>query len=216
MKKIKLNSVRPDIDYSKPVPASKMVPEWFRKIPGVINGQETIKKCVPFIDAMTSGYMVTLAADIYVDGSGIQQISKDSVVLQHYDEQIGDIKLPYEYSRQPYKWMNMFIGKTPKGYSTLFTHPFNRFDLPFYTMTGVVDTDKFPLQVNFPFFIRKDFVGLIPAGTPVAQAFPFKREDWQIEVDDTSPYEPPAFSHTMHNPPFGYYKKNFWSRKKYS
>ena len=216
MKKIKLNSVKPDINYSKPVPSSKMVPEWFRKIPGVINGQETIKKCVPFIDAMTSGYMITLAADIYVDASGIQQISKDPVVLQHYDEQIGDIKLPYEYSRIPYKWMNMFIGKTPKGHSTLFTHPFNRFDLPFYTMSGVVDTDKFPLQVNFPFFIRKDFVGLIPAGTPIAQAFPFKRQDWEIEVDDTSPYEPPVFSHTMHNPPFGYYKKNFWSRKKYS
>lgn len=215
MKKIKLNSVKPDISYSKPVPASKMVPEWFRKMPGVVNGIETIKKCTPFIDAMTSGYMITLPADIYVDANGIQQISKDAVIVQHYEEQVGDLKLPYEFSRSPYKWMNMFIGKTPKGYSTLFTQPFNRFDLPFYTMSGVVDTDKFPLQVNFPFFIRKDFVGLIPAGTPIAQAFPFKREDWQIEVDDTSPYEVPAFSHTMHNPPFGFYKKNFWSRKKY-
>ena len=83
-------------------------------------------------------------------------------------------------------------------------------------MSGVVDTDAFPLEVNLPFFIRKDFVGIIPAGTPIAQAIPFKRQDWEMSLDTTSEYKEPAFAYTMHNPPFGYYKRKFWSRKKYT
>jgi hypothetical protein len=216
MKKIKFRSKHPEIDYDTPKPASRIVPEWFRKFEGVVDGQETIKKCVPFLDAMTTGYVITLASDIYVDKNGIQDLSKHKVVTNHLIEQIGEMKVPYEFIRTPFKWMNFFLAKTPRGYSTMFVHPLNRPDLPFYTLSGVVDTDKFPLEVNFPFFLRKDFVGIIPAGTPIAQAIPFKREDWSMELDTTTPYKEPTFTHTMHNPPFGYYKRHFWSRKRYS
>lgn len=216
MKKIRFRSVRPGIDYATPRASSKVVPAWFRKFSGVVDGNETVKKCVPFLDAMTSGYMIVLSADVYVEGGEIQQVSKDMMATKHHDSQIGEMKVPYEYIRTPFKWMNYFIAKTPRGYSTMFTHPMNRPDLPFYTLSGIVDTDKFPLQVNFPFFLRKDFIGIIPAGTPIAQAIPFKRQDWEMDLDVDSPYTEPAFATTMHNPPFAYYKKNFWSRKKYS
>lgn len=216
MKKIKFSSVRPGIDYNEPKPASRIIPSWFRKFSAVVDGQETVKKCVPFLDAMTSGYMMTLASDVYVENGKIQGVSEDLMVTEHSESQVGEMKIPYEYIRKPFKWMNYFILRTPRGYSTMFTHPMNRPDLPFYTISGVVDTDKFPLQVNFPFFLRKDFVGIIPAGTPIAQAIPFKRLDWEMSVDTTTPYETPAFAHSMHNPPFAYYKRNFWSRKKYS
>ena len=98
MKKIWFRSKFPGVAYSTPKPASRIVPEWFRKFEGVVNGQETIKKCVPFLDAMTTGYMITLAADIYVDKNGIQQISKHSVVTHHPEEQIGEMKIPYVHT----------------------------------------------------------------------------------------------------------------------
>ena len=60
-------------------PAKNFVPEWFRKSPGRMNGDTsevhrkypsattgTYKKCVPFFDAMTAGYIVVLTADIEV------------------------------------------------------------------------------------------------------------------------------------------------------
>jgi hypothetical protein len=216
MKKIRFKPTRPLVSYSEPRPSSKVVPAWFRKFSGVVDGSETIKKCVPFLDSMTSGYMMVLAADVYVDAGGPQSVSKDPMVTKHIESQIGEMKVPYEYVRTPYKWMNYFIAKTQRGYSTMFVHPINRPDLPFYTLGGVVDTDKFPLAINFPFFLRKDFVGIIPAGTPIAQAIPFKREGWSMSIDNNKDYSEPTFAHTMHNPPFGYYKKNFWSRKKYS
>jgi hypothetical protein len=98
----------------------------------------------------------------------------------------------------------------------MFTHPINRPDLPFYTMTGIVDTDTFPVPVNFPFFIREDFDGIIPEGTPIAQVIPFKREDWKADVDVENQSNPPvSFLNNIFSPPFNFYKRNFWKRKKY-
>jgi hypothetical protein len=217
MKKIvKFKSVQPDLDIPHPTPAYKKIPEWYRTSKQSIDGIDTIKKCVPFLDSMTSGYTITLASDIYFNKGEIQDLAKINVVESHLDGQLGNLKIPSEYYKTVYKWTNFFITKTPKGYSTLFSHPLNRIDLPFYSFSGIVDTDKFPLETNFPFLIKKDFVGIIPAGTPIAQAIPVKRETWISKVEDSEPYDRPAFSHTMHNPPFKFYKKNFWTRKNYS
>jgi hypothetical protein len=215
-KKIKFISIDPGLHVDPPRAASKFLPSWYRKLEPVIDGVETIKKCVPFLDSMTSGYMVTLAADVYFNGEGFEQVSKRGVVSEHILDQVKDISLPDEYSGQPYKWINMFSIKTPKGYSTMFSHPFNRLDLPFYSLGGIVDTDTFPVPVNFPFFIRKDFKGVIPAGTPIAQAFPFKRTDWSMDLDDQSGIEVPIDYFIHANPPFNYYKRKFWKRKRYS
>lgn len=214
-KKIKFISVEPGTGINHPSSASKNLPEWFKKMAGVIEGVQTIKKCMPLFDSLTAGYIVVLAADVYCDGNDIQQIATTEIVMAHHDSQIDGMPVSPEYKRKPYKWINYFLIKTPRGYSTLFTHPMNRMDLPFYTMTGVVETDKFGLPVNFPFFVKKNFKGIIPAGTPIAQLIPFKREDWKSEVSDNKPIELPAYRFTMHNPPLGYYKKHFWSRKKY-
>ena len=214
-KKINFRSVNPDLQVPHPIPSSKAIPDWYRTSKPFVDGNETLKKCVPFLDSMTAGYTITLASDVFFNKGIPQDISVTGVVHSHADNQIGDLKIPAEYHKKVYKWINSFILKTPKGYSTLFTHPANRVDLPFYSFSGVVDTDKFPIEVNFPFLVKKDFVGIIPAGTPIAQAIPIKRDDWTSSIVDSKSYEPPAFTHTMHNPPFNFYKKNFWTRKKY-
>ena len=214
-KKIKFRSRDIGLQLSQPRPSYKTMPDWYKTIPGVNEGHETIKKCVPFLDAMMAGYSVVTTADVYYDSNGFQEIGKLPMVNTHFSQQIDGIPLPPEYSTVPYKWMNFFLIQTPKGYSTLFTHPLNRIDIPFYTLSGIVDTDKFPVEINFPFFMKKDFSGIIPAGTVIAQAIPFKREDWETDFDENDQMKIPLDVYTMHKPPFGYYKKKFWSRKKY-
>jgi hypothetical protein len=54
-------------------------------------------------------------------------------------------------------------------------------ELPFTTMSGVVDTDDYELPVNLPFLIKEGFMGIVPKGTPVAQVIPIKREAWTSE-----------------------------------
>jgi len=215
MKQVNFYSEDVRLELIHPKPASRFLPEWFKKLPGVVKGTETIKKCMPFMDAMTSGYMIVLAADVQFDGEEFHQISKIPMVTKHLGEQLGDIDLPLEYHKQPWKWQNLFVMKTPKGYSTLFSHPLNRIDLPFYSLSGVVDTDTFPAAVNFPFFIKKDFRGIIEEGTPIAQAIPFKRSNWKHHVEDVKPYKMPMSFYSHANPPFNFYKRHFWSKKRY-
>jgi len=214
-KKAKFQSVYPQLEAPKPEPSSKAMPEWYRQMPGVKNTRMTIKKCVPFLDAMMSGYTISLAADVEFIEDGYVNLTKVQMVSNHHPEQTINVPVPPEYSPQPYKWENFFIMSTPKGYSTLFTSPLNRLDLPFISLSGVVDTDNHPVPVNFPFFIRKDFRGIIPAGTPIIQAIPFKRDDWKASVNDFDEPKLHPEVYKMHNPPFGFYKKKWWVRKSY-
>jgi hypothetical protein len=214
-KKVKFQSVHPVFDVPKPTPAAKNVPDWYRKMQGVEDKVMTVKKCVPFLDAMTSGYTISLPMDVHFDGEKFAELTKVTVVSGHHKQQTSDIPVPLGYSEQPYKWENFFVMTTPKGYSTLFVHPMHRYDLPFLSISGVVDTDKHPVPVNFPFFLKKGFTGVIPAGTPIIQAIPFKRETWVSEVEGNVPPKQHPDLHIMHNPPFGFYKKHWWSRKTY-
>ena len=55
--------------------------------------------------------------------------------------------------------------------------------MPFTIFSGVVDTDTYQVPVAFPFVLKEpNFEGMIPAGTPIAQVIPFKRESWKMEI----------------------------------
>lgn len=217
MKKIKFFSLTPDINLPEPAPASRKIPSWYRDTPGVVDGIETIKKCIPFVDSLLAGYMITSPADVYFGKDGVVHNAIIDVVDRHDKKQIEEIPIPKEYNDQPFKWVNNFAVKTPKGYSTLFIHPMNQLGLPFYSIAGIVDTDKYVIPVNFPFFIRKDFEGIIPADTPIIQAIPFKRDDWKMSIHEAEKgFIPLDFENSRLSPPFNYYKRKFWSRKRYS
>ena len=78
------------------------------------------------------------------------------------------------------KWINPWSVKTPKGYSTLFIQPMHR-ESVFTILPGIVDTDDYDAPVNFPFVLNDPkFKGMIPAGTPMAQVIPIKRDTWSM------------------------------------
>lgn len=216
-KKIKALSENINIDFVKPTPASREIPEWYRSIPSVRENDITIKKCVPVLDAFSSGYIFRTSADVMYDADTQRFLDNgvDTQITSHADYQVEGMQLDDSFSPHPYKWINKFFWQTPKGYSTLFVHPLNRTDLPFQSLSAVVDTDDFPLSVQFPFFIKKDFNGLIPAGTPIIQAIPFKRDNWNLEFPEQSEsYQYKEFWKWF-DPPMAKYKKIFWKRKLY-
>jgi len=57
----------------RPIPAVRGLPEWFKALPQqnfstVANAElMTIKKCPPFIDAMTYGFLMPLTADLKLE-----------------------------------------------------------------------------------------------------------------------------------------------------
>lgn len=216
-KEIKFISLHPELDLAKPQPSSRYIPEWYRTTLGVKNGNETVKKCVPFLDSLTAGYIIDLPSDVVFEKETrkFHSNSKVKLVSEHYLDQIDNFDLPQGFDIYPYKWINNWEIRTPKGYSTLFIHPLNSPFLPFYSFSGIVDTDTHPLIINFPFLMRSDFSGLIPAGTPLIQLIPFKRESWNSNVVDDKPYVSPPNEWEVQNAPFNWYKRNFWHKKSF-
>ena len=184
--------------FDKPLPSSKVIPEWYKKEKTMLfensigmseegNPSRTIKACMPIFDIITAGYTITLPADINIernnDGTINVQWSTDSLglITSHSKDQFSNFNVPNEFYDLGYKFMNPWVIKTPPGYSCLFMQPALRDDLPFQIIPAIVDTDKHPVAVNFPFFLRKDFTGVLEMGTPIMQVIPFKREEWSSE-----------------------------------
>ncbi len=209
-------------------PAKMHVPEWYKKIPRwknneiftVENGfQPTIKHCMPFLDSLTSGYMLALPHDLYVKNSdGLPYLSwKRAKFPPTWRSDVADSNIvPFNHYPLEYLWHPNVAITIPLGYSMLFTHPLNRHDLPFTTLSGIIDGGlSVQANGNMPFYIKKDFEGLIPQGTPIVQIIPFLQQDWTskkinglIEKGDQD--NDKSFSVIS-----GWYKKTFWTRKQY-
>jgi hypothetical protein len=98
----------------------------------------------------------------------------------------------------------------------LFITPIHR-DLPFTILPGIVDTDKYNAPVNFPFILNDmKFTGLIPAGTPIAQVIPFKRENWKMSFGSNKEIEKVTRIDKLLNLKFfDVYRNTFWSSKEF-
>jgi len=169
----------------QPIPARSVIPEWFKKLDSFYDHEETkvkqrtIKRCPPVLDAMVSGWLIPTVAEINIvvsnNGEGVSWYTEfdRSVIEPHSNEQIkGHPDLP----KPPLKFINHWHMKTPPGWSTLFTPLVNREQEFFTPMSGIVETDKHEANVNFPSFVTKeDGSYIIPPGTPIVQAIPFKR-----------------------------------------
>jgi hypothetical protein len=192
----------------RPIPAVLGLPDWFKTMPQKAfnpmtgHDDQTVKRCPPFIDAMTYGFLILLPVDLEVrDGEFTWSFDAPKGLFDEFSHSPIDFHDPSQIAGTPFfdedrfiiKFTNFWTIQTPPGYSLLCTHPVNRADLPFTTLTGLVDCDAFHQSaVHFPArWHDVNFNGVLPKGTPVAQCLPVKRESWtaQIEVlssDDTA------------------------------
>jgi hypothetical protein len=183
-----------------PVPAARGLPDWLRGMPAeaatTFSGEdeETVKRCPPFVDAMTTGFLIPLFCDLRVqDGQftwdadlpagGSVDFPRAPIGL-HDPGNVAGTPL-FEPDRFLVKFHNLWTIEAPEGYALFFTHPVNRFDLPFTTLTGLVDCDRYrDTWINFPAQWRDPgFQGVLPKGTPIAQCIPVRRETWSARTD---------------------------------
>ena len=237
MNKIKfryLNEYAYDV-CERPKPAKHFVADWFKQMdqysrsPKNLDGKTLIvenmfsnaspKKCMPMLDGMTAGYIIPLWSDVLVRRvNGLPEItwkvSRD--VFTMHDPESRKIPGPIGYDPQVYKFETYLQIITPPGYSLMVRPPAGHYQLPFYAVPAVVDTDKNVIDNNFPCWIRSDFEGVIEKGTPIAQVIPFRRENWTHEFDWIPEHkfrhqlEKGALSNIIDN-----YVKNLWSKKDY-
>ena len=220
----------------KPYPASQSIPQWFRDHPAyaisnknpsgkkiIIENRQsnaTAKKCTPMLDGMTSGYIIPLWADVQItqkkDGPEISWMTTRDVFGLHGNYSSDKIKPIDGFYELVLKYITYFRIRTPKGYSSIIRNPAGHYDIPFYALPAVIDTDKSVIDSNIPCWVSKSFEGIVEKGTPIAQVIPFKRENWNhdfevINEDKFNAETDKYFNSTIVNS----YIKNLWTKKVY-
>lgn len=172
----------------EPKPAMKCIPDWFKKIPQELKSRDqfgapamTAKKCLPMVDAMSIGYVIPLVGDSRIMTNANKSIIKAhnpplfKTIEFHGVEQLGGKTSP-TYPGNAVKFLNPWVIKTAPGWSILILPAINHIDAPFTCLSGLVDTDKYHKQINFPAIWHVgDYDDTLPAGTPLVTVIPVKR-----------------------------------------
>lgn len=212
----------------QPKPIKLTIPDWYKHAESTYKAKDGsdaagLKKCMPYVDIMMSGYALTLPLDITVSKNkdGTMSISyEESEMGEFIHERPAELGYtmprPFGFAPNHLAYKSPWGWKVPKGFSVLVTHPFNRVDLPFHVVSALMDSDEFFASGNIPFFIREDFEGTIPAGTVFAQLLPVKREDWKMVENDQSLLSKAAYQGRVARDPKYGYKRVMWHRKEYN
>jgi hypothetical protein len=224
------------ITTSPPVPAKNVVPGWYKDMPRYVYDDKspglrpdnfdpnlTIKGCQPFLDALTAGYIYCSPADIEVRQGPDYSYSftwrvDNQMITAHTPEQHPGMPPAVDGNGQRMKWMCEWGITVPTGYSVLYTHPFNRHDLPFRTLAGIVDNDRYPNAVQFPFemIVPIEDRLIIERGTPLCQLVPFKRDMWESEVREYDAETTKRNRFTFASKIIASYKSQYWDRKSFT
>jgi len=223
---------------SVPKPIAKSIPDWYRKadryakdfnndfIIGPDKGKiPTWKACPAIFDIMATGYSLNTPCDIefFLNKDNKIDVKVHNSKYASFVEKrpsMPQFMHPEGYYEDHFSWFGDWEIILPGGYSAIYAPPFNRYELPFLTTSGIIDLDKVHLPGSYPFFIRKGFTGIIPAGTSYIQLIPFKRENWISEILEEpdqnkikKEYQKNAKIYRV--PDGGVYKKNVWEPRTY-
>ncbi len=185
----------------RPFAAKRGLPDWLKRMVATapcadLNGEiRTVKQCPPFVDAMGFGFIVPLATDIRVDRGSFEwdwQLGPSSLggytrspLTFHLGEQLTGAPFA-DAENAAIKFTNYWTIETPPGCALLVTHPFNREELPFRTLTGLVDTDRYKDGcIQFPaLWTDPEFAGVLERGLPIAQCVVVPREALALEFGE--------------------------------
>ena len=171
---------------AEPVPARTMHPAWYRALPGTdgsersaTNNGLTVKRCLPFLDAMNTGWLLPMAATVRLE---ISESGSRVAAGWEFDRELVSPHGAFQAAGNPYeprpvlKFHNPWTIRTAAGWSCLFIPPLNRPGSVVEVLAGVVDTDTYVAPVNLPFVaLAGDGVHTLARGTPLAQVIPFER-----------------------------------------
>jgi hypothetical protein len=217
-----------------PEPASKNIPEWWKKQPSFMNNdasfkqggyQSTVKKCQAVFDGISGGYILKSPIDIYIKKQGNSftvevpnswHELKEWVISGHPRAQVSHMPINTDaYYEDILRIHPLWCIETPKGYSTMF-EPLILGDLsPILAVPAIVDTDQFPSDGHLSFFLKKDFEGIIKQGTPLVRVTPFKREEWEHSIEEFNKSYIQQKRLAVRSMFINGYRIKFWTKKEY-
>ncbi len=205
----------------EPIPSTKFFPKWFSDIPlksnrefkyktkendvyQLIRGDDliNIKKCLGITDFLNIGYLIPSWADfifreqdnenLYINW--MEDYYKETQYNVHEESQYQTMINKPIYGHFG-KIHTPWLMKTSPGVSCLVTHPVGHRNKSFTSATGVVHTDKTPMNIAWFFewnykiktgmsmdnFDIKNQV--VPKGEPIILIIPFYRKNFTSKIN---------------------------------
>jgi hypothetical protein len=225
---------------TNPIPIKLNIPKWFKELD---SKTDTVKNCMPFLDSLTTGYALKLPADLNINHNFMENNKQGSSMTCPFESNPGwvnekTLNLNSHQEADHPTWQlkgSPLINKnknfsflkiiypykinTPKGYSCLFLPPCNNTDDRFEILPGIVDTDNYDAEINFPFTINGDkypkLDTVFEKGTVFAQVIPFKRESWKMELVEQKKMRNDVFLYKWLTKIRHRYKNLIWNKKKF-
>lgn len=211
-----------------PVRSVRAAPNYYKNIKPQIDlnpQNSTVKRCVPFLDAISAGFIIPLWADMHVfarkgefEVNFPKHFQQPETLGFHSEDQMPS----HPMSKMPYgnllmKFINPWVIETDPGVSCLFTSPLNHMQKNFKILDGVVDTDTYYNNVNFPFvWTGGDGEFFFEKGTPLVQVIPFRREQQDIEISVVDGDKKQKVVSVLGTRMKNGYREEFWSGVKKS
>ena len=211
---IEFHTLRKGLDLvPHPYPASQHMPDWLKTMSPDYEQGGTVKRCPPFLAAMTAGYIIPAPADatVTMDAQGkLTATGTLEYLSTHFPAQYAGS--PFTTSRVV-KFGNPWIIKTPPEYVCFITAPINRYEIPFMALSGIVETGTYYREVHLPMacMMQPGQIFHLQRGAPMIQVIPMRREEWESKVaamDESRRAEQQSMMEASEH----FYKERFWQK----
>ena len=178
--------------WADPKPSNDCFPSWIKDLrkDKLADDKLNMSDCLPAIEAMLQGIIIEFPATMTFEYLADHPKLGKMIACDHKGYPIIGGHEFSQYKGAEFKDFHVvkvglpWVIEVPKGYSCLFTAPFNRSgNAEAFCISGVVRCDRYYNMVSIPFAIplkKKGDVMVIETGRPFVQIIPLKQEGVKI------------------------------------
>ena len=178
--------------WADPKPSNDCFPSWIKYLrkDKLADDKLNISDCLPAIEAMLQGIIIEFPATMTFEYLADHPKLGKMIACDHKGYPIIGGHEFSQYKGAEFQDFHVvkvglpWVIEVPKGYSCLFTAPFNRSgNAEAFCISGVVRCDRYYNMVSVPFAIplkKKGDVVSVERGRPFVQIIPVKRENVEL------------------------------------
>lgn len=178
--------------WSDPKPSNDCFPSWIKDLrkEKLVDNKLNMSDCLPAIEAMLQGIIIEFPVSMTFEYLGNHPKLGKMIACDHKGYPIIGGHEFSQYKGAEFQDFHVvkvglpWVIEVPKGYSCLFTAPFNRSgNAEAFCISGVVRCDRYYNMVSVPFAIplkKKGDVVSVERGRPFVQIIPVKRENVEL------------------------------------
>ena len=178
--------------WSDPKPSNDCFPSWIKDLrkEKLLDNKLNVSDCLPAIEAMLQGIIIEFPVTMTFEYLGNHPKLGKMIACDHKGYPIIGGHEFSQYKGAEFQDLHVvkvglpWVIEVPKGYSCLFTAPFNRSgNAEAFCISGVVRCDRYYNMVSVPFAIplkKKGDVVSVERGRPFVQIIPVKREKVEL------------------------------------